>query len=64
MVCNRCGTCCLETEMLLSTKDIERLIKKGYSTEFFTRHDNEGYIILKNQTGGRWIPPKKVRAMS
>ncbi len=51
MVCSRCGTCCLETEMLLSTKDIERLIKKGYSTEFFTRHDNKGYTILKNQNG-------------
>jgi hypothetical protein len=51
MVCNRCGTCCLETEMLLSTKDIEKLIIKGYSIEFFTRHDNKGYIILKNQNG-------------
>jgi Fe-S-cluster containining protein len=37
--------------MLLSTKDIERLMKKGYNIEFFTRQDNEGYIILKNQKG-------------
>jgi Fe-S-cluster containining protein len=51
MLCNRCGTCCLETEMLLSTKDIEKLIKKGHNIEFFTRQDNEGYIILKNQNG-------------
>lgn len=51
MVCSGCGTCCVETEMLLSTKDIERLMKKGYKTEFFAQHENEGYMILKNQKG-------------
>jgi Fe-S-cluster containining protein len=51
MECCRCGTCCLETEMLLSTKDIERLKKKGYSIEFFSRLDEEGYIVLRNQNG-------------
>ncbi len=51
MVCSGCVTCCLETEMFLSTKDIKRLINKGYNEKFFSRQDNEGYIILKNQNG-------------
>jgi len=51
MGCNNCGICCLETEMLLSTKDIERLIKKGYNIEFFARYDEDGYIMLRNRNG-------------
>ncbi len=50
MRCSRCGVCCTETEMLLSTDDIERLKKRGYSKEFFTRYE-DGYAILKNQQG-------------
>lgn len=51
MGCLECGTCCQETEMPLTKKDIERLLKKGYSTKFFTRHAKEGYITLRNLKG-------------
>jgi Fe-S-cluster containining protein len=51
MHCLHCGVCCQETEMLLSTKDIERLEKKGYNTDFFVRFDKEGYATLKNRQG-------------
>ncbi|MCW3997713.1 MAG: YkgJ family cysteine cluster protein [Candidatus Bathyarchaeota archaeon] len=46
-----CGTCCQETEMLLSKKDIERLQKKGFSIKFFARNVKEGYITLRNLNG-------------
>ena len=49
MRCLRCGACCRETEMLLSTEDIERLERKGYSKEFFVRFDRAGYAKLRNQ---------------
>ena len=51
MRCLRCGACCKETEMLLSTEDIERLERKGYSKKFFVRFDSEGYAKLRNQHG-------------
>ena len=51
MRCLRCGVCCRETEMLLSTEDIERLERKGYSKEFFVRFDSEGYAKLRNLQG-------------
>ncbi len=51
MHCLRCGICCIETEMLLSKKDIERLEKKGYISTFFVRFDNKGYARLRNQRG-------------
>jgi Fe-S-cluster containining protein len=51
MRCLRCGVCCKETEMLLSTKDIERLEKKGYNRDFFVRFDTEGYATLRNHQG-------------
>ena len=50
MECSKCGKCCLETEMLLSKQDIQRLKKKGYELTFFSRLDR-GYRILKNQNG-------------
>ena len=37
--------------MLLSTEDIDRLEKKGYSKEFFVRFDRAGYAILRNLQG-------------
>ncbi len=37
--------------MLLSLKDIKRLERKGYHSNFFVRFDSEGYAILKNQRG-------------
>jgi Fe-S-cluster containining protein len=51
MRCSSCGVCCRETEMLLSSKDIRRLERKGYHSDFFVRFDSEGYAILKNQRG-------------
>ncbi len=37
--------------MLLSTKDIERLEKKGYARSFFVHFDTEGYATLRNHHG-------------
>ena len=37
--------------MLLSSKDIERLERKGYNRNFFVRFDSEGYATLRNQHG-------------
>jgi Fe-S-cluster containining protein len=37
--------------MLLSTEDIERLERKGYSKEFFVRFDRAGYAKLQNRQG-------------
>lgn len=51
MECLECGNCCLATEMLLSKKDIDRLEKKGFKTKYFSRQNNEGYIVLKNRKG-------------
>ena len=51
MRCQRCGTCCLQTEMLLSQQDIQRLTKRGYPTEKFVRFDKEGYATLRNRQG-------------
>jgi Fe-S-cluster containining protein len=35
--------------MLLSTEDIERLERKGYSKKFFVQFDSEGYAKLRNR---------------
>jgi uncharacterized protein len=51
MRCSRCGVCCQETDMLLSTRDIKRLEKQGYSQELFVRFDGEGYALLRNRQG-------------
>lgn len=51
MRCTRCGTCCQETEMLLSKEDILRLEKKGYPKESFVCFDKDGYAILRNNHG-------------
>ena len=51
MRCLRCGDCCKETEMLLSTEDINRLEGKGYRREFFALFDKEGYARLRNLHG-------------
>ena len=51
MRCSRCGTCCQETDMMLSTKDIKRLEEKGYAKDFFVRFDKEGYSLLRNHQG-------------
>jgi uncharacterized protein len=51
MRCTRCGECCQETDMLLSTADINRLEKKGYTQEFFARFDKDGYALMRNNQG-------------
>jgi Fe-S-cluster containining protein len=51
MRCVRCGICCQETDMLLCNADINRLEKKGYCKESFTRIDKEGYVLLRNRQG-------------
>jgi Fe-S-cluster containining protein len=48
MRCLCCGVCCRETEMLLSSKDIEQLEKEGYQREFFAVFDKEGNAKLRN----------------
>jgi hypothetical protein len=37
--------------MLLSTEDIDRLEKKGYSKQFFVQFDKAGYATLRNRQG-------------
>jgi uncharacterized protein len=51
MRCSNCGVCCTETEMLLSEKDITRLVKKGFSKKYFAKYDRQGYAQLKNRDG-------------
>ena len=47
--CSNCGTCCEETEMMLSNEDIDRISKAGYDN--FYEMDSDGYLILKNLPG-------------
>src|SRR5208283_1284125 len=51
MRCSNCGVCCTETEMLLSEKDITRLVNKGFSKNYFVKYDKQGYAQLKNREG-------------
>lgn len=51
MRCSNCGVCCAETEMLLSRKDIKRLVDRGFSESFFAHFDGDGYAVLKNSGG-------------
>ena len=37
--------------MLLAEKDITRLVKKGFKTDFFVKCDKQGYCQLKNRDG-------------
>ena len=37
--------------MLLCEKDIDRLVKRGFSRIFFVKLDREGYTQLKNHRG-------------
>jgi Fe-S-cluster containining protein len=46
----KCVQCCLETEMLLSNEDMERIRGLGFAPEFFiTKRD--GRLQLKNYNG-------------
>jgi len=49
--CSNCGVCCTETEMLLSVKDIERLLRRGLNQSYFVKFDTQGYAKLKNRKG-------------
>lgn len=51
MRCSRCGVCCLETEMLLSSGDIARLERDGHTTERFAQLGSDGYFTLRNNQG-------------
>ena len=60
MRCSNCSVCCTETEMLLSEKDITRLIKKGFSKNSFVKYNKQGYAQLKNrQSYCVFYDPKK-----
>jgi hypothetical protein len=37
--------------MLLTEKDIDRLVNRGFSKSFFVKFDKEGYAQLKNREG-------------
>jgi len=49
--CSRCGLCCHNTEMLLSSKDITRLEALGYDIEDFMVTTPEGFHQLRNTDG-------------
>ncbi len=51
MRCSNCGICCIETEMLLSERDVIRLLKKGFKKNSFAVLDKAGYLTLKNRDG-------------
>ncbi|MFX1516976.1 MAG: YkgJ family cysteine cluster protein [Promethearchaeota archaeon] len=47
---NRCHHCCIETEMLLTKKDIQRIVTKmKISAKEFVTLDEDGYRKLKNK---------------
>ena len=50
MRCSNCGKCCEETEMELSSKDIERLEEAGYRREQFAFIDGD-VVRLRNVDG-------------
>lgn len=52
--CYDCGKCCLETEMLLSKKDINLILERSsiyYRDIEFTKKTKEGNFQLKNMNG-------------
>ena len=49
--CGRCGLCCQNTEMLLSSSDIARLEALGYRCEDFMISTPEGFHQLRNVDG-------------
>ena len=46
----KCIQCCLDTNMLLSHQDIERIKRLGFDTNFFVT-GRDGWLQLKNQDG-------------
>ncbi|MFH1100745.1 MAG: YkgJ family cysteine cluster protein [Methanobacteriota archaeon] len=45
-----CHRCCVETNMLLTNKDVDRIQALGYSTDFFVRYI-DGWMQLQNRQG-------------
>ncbi len=47
---NTCHYCCVETEMLLTKKDVQRIVRSTLisPTEFAIRNE-EGYLMLQNR---------------
>ncbi len=45
-----CIKCCIETDMLLSKDDVERIRKLGFDSKFFVIKKN-GWLYLKNCNG-------------
>lgn len=52
-ICQKCGKCCLETEMIISIKDIERIISnlEHVCKEDFGYKNRDGFYQLKNNDG-------------
>lgn len=48
--CLRCGGCCLNTEMPLTKRDVERLKRLGYQAEDFAEL-RDGLLRLRNVDG-------------
>jgi hypothetical protein len=46
----KCFLCCRETNMLLSSQDVERIQKLGFDTKSFVTRKN-GWLQLKNDNG-------------
>jgi Fe-S-cluster containining protein len=46
-----CATCCKDTKMMLSQKDIENIACLGYNKKDFVYLDTDGFFKLKNING-------------
>jgi len=52
--CEDCGNCCRETEMILSARDIARIMKNGRKNllpNYFVQKTDDGLFQLKNANG-------------
>ncbi|VVB61992.1 Putative zinc- or iron-chelating domain protein [uncultured archaeon] len=47
---SNCIRCCIETNMILSYRDIENIQKMGYDRQFFVS-ERKGWLQLKNHQG-------------
>ncbi|MGQ4834021.1 MAG: YkgJ family cysteine cluster protein [Candidatus Asgardarchaeia archaeon] len=51
MICDHCGECCKDTEMILLDEDIKRILRLGYNIEQFAVLGDDGFYHLKNVNG-------------
>jgi Fe-S-cluster containining protein len=52
--CEKCGKCCIETEMLLSQRDIDLIIRSSsnaFVEDQFVFRNNDGFFQVKNNNG-------------